>query len=49
MADAATQARFAEVGVEPFADPSPQALAAHLATEIAKWEPVLRSTGARTE
>jgi tripartite-type tricarboxylate transporter receptor subunit TctC len=49
MADPATRARFAEAGVEVPADTSPAGLRAHLGAEMAKWEPVLRATGARAE
>jgi tripartite-type tricarboxylate transporter receptor subunit TctC len=48
MARPATRARFAEVGVEPFGDNSPATAAAYLEAEIAKWEPVLRSSTGRT-
>jgi tripartite-type tricarboxylate transporter receptor subunit TctC len=47
MANPATRARFAEVGIEPFEDSSPAVASAYLNTEIAKWEPVLRATGAK--
>jgi tripartite-type tricarboxylate transporter receptor subunit TctC len=49
MADPATRARFAEAGVEVPADTSPAGLRAHLGAEMAKWEPVLRATGARAD
>jgi tripartite-type tricarboxylate transporter receptor subunit TctC len=49
MAAPETRARLAEAGVEPFADTSPAAAASHLQEEIAKWEPVLRATGARAQ
>ena len=49
MAAPETRTRLAEAGVEPFTDTSPAAAAAHLQEEIAKWEPVLRATGARAQ
>jgi tripartite-type tricarboxylate transporter receptor subunit TctC len=48
MARPATRARFAEVGVEPFADNSPATAATYLKAEIAKWEPVLRNSAGHT-
>ncbi|MCR0983758.1 Bug family tripartite tricarboxylate transporter substrate binding protein [Roseomonas populi] len=48
MADPATRARFAEVGVEPFTDNSPATAISYITAEMAKWEPVLRTGAGRT-
>ncbi len=47
LKDPAVIARFAELGTEPVAqaDATPEALRAHLKSEIAKWSPVIKKAG----
>lgn len=47
LKDPAIVKRFAELGTEPVADAkaTPEALRAHLATEIAKWAPLIKNAG----
>jgi len=43
-----TKQRLAAAGVDIFEDPSPEALAAHLRVEVAKWGELVRSLNLRT-
>ena len=47
LEDATVKERFAELGTEPVAKDkaTPQALAAHLKAEIAKWGPIIKKAG----
>jgi tripartite-type tricarboxylate transporter receptor subunit TctC len=45
--DPATLRRLAAAGVDVFEDPSPEALAAHLRVEVAKWGGLVRELGIR--
>lgn len=47
LQDATVKQRFGELGTEPVAKnrASPQALASHLKTEIAKWDPIIKKAG----
>jgi len=43
-----TKQRLAAAGVDIFEDTSPEALAAHLRVEVAKWGELVRSLNLRT-
>ena len=47
LQDATVKQRFGELGTEPVAKnrATPQALASHLKTEIAKWDPIIKKAG----
>ena len=45
--DPATARRLTEAGLDVFEDPSPEALAAHLRVEVAKWGELVRALGIR--
>lgn len=49
LADQAVTTRLREVGVEPAKDASPGRLAEFLKADLAKWAPVIRSTGVQLD
>jgi tripartite-type tricarboxylate transporter receptor subunit TctC len=51
LADPAARTRLAELGQEifPRAQQTPEALAAFQAAEIAKWWPIIKSAGIKTQ
>ena len=49
MADPAVLKRLQDVGVDPTPDSTPEKLAAFIKSELAKWAPIIRASGAHVD
>jgi tripartite-type tricarboxylate transporter receptor subunit TctC len=49
MADRTVLKRLQDVGVDPTPDSTPEKLAAFIKSELAKWAPIIKASGAQVD